>query len=177
MRLTFEDAFKRLINIEQGYTNDPNDNGNWTGGVKGRGVLRGTKYGIAANTYPDVDIKGLTLAQAKEIYRRDWWLKLGADELPSSIVFQVWDFAVNAGMGTAKRLLQRAAGVAEDGVMGPVSIAAVNKCNENDILLKYNAYKIRHYTSLSNLWASYGKGWMNRTADNLLYAANDNSDT
>lgn len=171
--MNFEEAFNRLINIEKGFTKDPKDPGNWTGGVCGRGILKGTKYGIAANTYPDLDIENLTLEKAKEIYRRDWWMKLGADELDPAIVFQVWDFAVNAGMSTAKRKLQSAAFVAEDGNIGPLTIAAIKKVGTQDILLRFNARKLRHYTSLSK-WAEYGKGWTNRTADNLDYAAIDN---
>ena len=34
---------------EGGLSLDPNDRGNWTGGKKGSGELRGTKYGIAAH--------------------------------------------------------------------------------------------------------------------------------
>jgi lysozyme family protein len=46
-------------------------------------------------TYPDLDIKNLTLDQAKAIYKRDWWDKLNADSLDAAIVFQVWDFAIS----------------------------------------------------------------------------------
>lgn len=173
MSITFEQAFDRLIGHEAGYSDDPGDPGNWTGGRRNAGILKGTKYGIAANTYPDVDIKALTLEQAKAIYRRDWWDKIGADELDSAIVFQMWDFAVNAGMGTASRLLQRVAGVPEDGIVGPRTIAAVKAIDKNDVLLRYTAARLRYYTSLST-WPSYGKGWTNRVAGQLDYAAQDN---
>ena len=173
MSITFEQAFDRLIGHEAGYSDDPGDPGNWTGGRRNAGILKGTKYGIAANTYPDVDIKALTLEQAKAIYRRDWWDKIGADELDSAIVFQMWDFAVNAGMGTARRLLQRVAGVPEDGIVGPRTIAAVKAIDKNDVLLRYTAARLRYYTSLST-WPSYGKGWTNRVAGQLDYAAQDN---
>lgn len=170
--MDFDTAFKRLINIEAGFTKDPKDNGNWTGGAVGRGQLKGTKYGIAANTYPDLDIANLTLAKAKEIYYRDWWLKIGADSIDSAIVFQLWDFAVNAGMGTAKRKLQAALGLAEDGVIGEVTIGTIKTIGTSQVLLRFTAQKIKHYTSLKT-WDTYGKGWMNRTADNLNFAAED----
>jgi lysozyme family protein len=171
--MTFDEAFERLIGHEGAFSDDPRDPGNWTGGRMNVGQLKGTKFGIAANTYGDLDIRGLTLAQAKAIYHRDWWLKAGADEFHPAIVFQMWDFAVNAGMDTAKRALQYAAGVAVDGQVGPLTIAAVKAAALNDILLRFNAYRLRHYTSLST-WATYGKGWANRTAGQLDYAAKDN---
>lgn len=171
--MTFDEAFDRLIGHEGSLSMERADPGNWTGGRVGVGQLKGTKYGIAANTYGDLDIKNLTLDQAKKLYYRDWWLKAGADEFHPALVFQMWDFAVNAGMGTAKRALQYAAGVAMDGQIGPLSVEAVKKADLNDILLKFNAYRLRHYTSLST-WPTYGKGWVNRTAGQLDYASQDN---
>lgn len=173
MTLTFDQAFERLIGHEGKFTDDRQDRGNWTTGVIGKGQLNGTKYGISAMTYPDLDIRNLTLARAKIIYKRDWWDKINAESLHSAIVFQVWDFAVNAGMGTAKRKLQKAVGVAEDGIIGKKTLQAIQAVELNDVLLKFNAEKLKHYTSLST-WSRYGKGWTIRTAEQLYYAAMDN---
>lgn len=174
-KLTFDVAFSRLINVEKGFTDDKADPGNWTSGRVGIGELKGTKFGIAANTYPDLDIKNLTLEQAKAIYLRDWWMRIGADVIDGAIVYQMWDFAVNAGMSTAKRLLQRIVGVADDGQIGEHTLAAVKAIDIDDVLFRFNASKIRYYTSLAK-WSDFGKGWMNRTADNLDYCAKDNPD-
>lgn len=173
MKLTFEQAFERLIGHEGKFTDDPNDRGNWTTGIIGKGILKGTKYGISAMTYPDLDIKNITLDQAKTIYRRDWWDKLNADNLDTAIVFQVWDFAINAGMGTAKRKLQKSVGMAEDGIIGPLTLKAIQKADLNDLLLKFNAERLNHYTSLST-WPRYGRTWTRRVAQQLVYGAMDN---
>ncbi|WP_151823838.1 glycoside hydrolase family 108 protein [Acinetobacter bereziniae] len=171
--MNFDKAFERLIGHEGGYSIDRNDPGNWTGGKVGSGTLKGTKYGIAANTYPNLDIKNLTLTQAKEIYRNDWWNKLGANLLHPAIVYQLWDFAVNAGKSRAIKELQQAVGVLDDGIIGPKTIASVQAKDVNDVLLLLASERLRFYTSLST-WATYGKGWTNRVADNLKYAAEDN---
>ncbi len=170
--MNFDQAFDRLIGHEAGFSDDPKDPGNWTGGRVNVGELKGTKFGIAANTYPDLDIKKLALDDARRIYFRDWWQKIGADEIDGAIVFQMWDFAVNAGMSTAKRALQRAVSVTDDGRIGPRTIAAVKAMNVPDVLLRFNAQRLRYYTSLST-WPTYGKGWTNRVAGNLDYAAID----
>lgn len=170
--MNFDQAFDRLIGHEGVYSDDPKDPGNWTGGRVNVGSLLGTKYGIAANTYGDLDIKSLTLDAAKQIYYRDWWLKAGADQLDSAIVFQLWDFAVNAGMSTARRALQRAACVADDGNIGPLTIRAVRGMSTTDVLMRFAAQRLRFYTSLST-WPTYGKGWTNRVAGQLDYAAED----
>ena len=171
--ITFDEAFKRLIGHEGGYSTDRRDPGNWTGGRVGVGTLKGTKFGLAANTYPNLDIKNLTLAQAKSIYKKDWWDKLGADGMHSAIVFQLWDFAINAGKSRAIKELQQAVGVPADGIIGPQTLAAVNAHDLNDVILSLTAERLKFYTSLST-FKTYGKGWTNRVADNLKYAAQDN---
>lgn len=171
--ITFDEAFKRLIGHEGGYSTDRRDPGNWTGGRVGVGTLKGTKFGLAANTYPNLDIKNLTLAQAKEIYKKDWWDKLGADGMHSAIVFQLWDFAINAGKSRVIKELQQAVGVPADGIIGPQTLAAVNSHDLNDVILSLTAERLKFYTSLST-FKTYGKGWTNRVADNLKYAAQDN---
>ena len=170
--MNFDQAFDRLIGHEAGLSMDPRDPGNWTGGRPNVGELKGTKFGIAANTYPDIDIQGLTLEAAKAIYYRDWWLKIGADQYDSAVAFQLWDFAVNAGMETAKRALQRAVKVADDGQIGPRTVMAVKSMTVTDVLMRFNAQRLRFYTSLST-WQTYGKGWVNRVAGNLDFAAED----
>ena len=168
----FDDVFARLVGHEGGYSDDPKDPGNWTGARPGAGKLLGTKYGIAANTYPDLDIKALTLEQAKVIYRRDWWDKIHADQLPGAVAFQLWDFAVNAGISRAVISLQRAVGVADDGKLGPRTVAAVNAMPAADVIARFNADRLDFYASLST-WPTYGKGWARRVAGNLRYAAAD----
>lgn len=169
----FLEYFERLIDVEKGFSDERSDPGNWTGGRVGVGQLKGTKFGIAANTYPDLDIRNLTLEEAKAIYWRDWFVKIGADDLPPALAYQVWQFAVNAGMGTAKRALQFAARVAQDGQVGPVTLAAVAAADLNDLLMRFNSFALAHYTDLST-WPTYGRGWARRVAKNLLYAAEDN---
>jgi lysozyme family protein len=77
----FANCFAFTLGAEGGYSNNPGDPGNWTGGAVGHGEVRGTKYGISASAYPALDIANLTEAQAEEIYRRDYWASLHGDEL------------------------------------------------------------------------------------------------
>ena len=91
----------------------------------------------------------------------------------SAIVFQLWDFAINAGKSRAIKELQQAVGVPADGIIGPQTLAAVNSHDLNDVILSLTAERLKFYTSLST-FKTYGKGWTNRVADNLKYAAQDN---
>jgi lysozyme family protein len=170
--MDFKTAFNRLIGIEAGFTKDPRDPGNWTGGRPGVGELKGTKFGLSAATYPDLDIENLTLDQAQAIYLRDWWQKLQAGSVDPAIVYQVWVFAINAGMETAKRALQRAACVVDDGQIGDHTITAIQAMPVASVICRFNAQVLRYYTSCK-IWNVEGKGWVNRVADQLEYEAED----
>ena len=88
-----------------------------------------TKFGISQKAYPSVDIAGLTLEQAKDIYRRYYWNQCACDQLPTPFSIAVFDTAVNQGVGKAKRLLQLSLDVTVDGVIGDKTIAAAHKAS------------------------------------------------
>lgn len=171
-RITFDTAFERLLGHEGNFQNKRSDRGNWTSGKVGVGELRGTKFGISAMSYPNENIRELTVDRAKFLYRRDFWARVGGDELHAAIVFQLFDAAVNHGPGNAIRILQRAVDVADDGDFGPITEGATKALDVNDVLMKFNAERIRFFARLST-FNDYGRGWMRRVADNLDYAADD----
>lgn len=158
--MNFDQAFDRLISNEGGYVNNPADPGGET------------NWGISKRSYPNVNIKELTREGAKQIYLTDFWQRGHMDEYDQAIAFQVFDAAVNHGIETAVRLLQRAAGVADDGYIGPVTIAAVKAKSVTDMLMLFIAYRIKFWTRLSH-WPNFGRGWANRAADDMIYAAQD----
>ena len=169
----FEVAFYRVFTNEGGFQIDPNDRGNWTSGIVGVGLLKGTKFGLAAMTYPNLDIKNLTLEQAKAIYKRDWWDKLGMDRFHKALSYQLFDAAINHGMDAATRILQRAVGAHADGAIGPKTQAAVAKTELNDLLMNFLAERLEFMTGITT-WKNYGKGWARRIAHNLKIATIDN---
>ena len=60
--------------------------------------------------YPDLDIKNLTLEDAKAIYKRDYWDRMQADELPSGLDLVVFDTAINSGRVKAMKCCSRSSG-------------------------------------------------------------------
>lgn len=167
--MTYHDALNKLLGNEGGYTNDTRDRGNWTGGKQGVGQLKGTKYGISAAAYPNLDIKNLSLAQAGAIYKHDYWDACGADNLPEAIRFDLFDTAVNAGVVRAKTLLQTALGVTADGIIGPATLAAAKAMDPQQLDKRFNAERLLFITRVSrDEWERYGKGWVVRIANNML---------
>lgn len=158
--MTFETSIGRLLGNEGGYVNNPADPGGET------------NWGISKRSYPNLNIKELTREQAIALYHRDFWMVIGADSLPAGIGFQLLDFAVNAGSGTALRALQRAVRVADDGHIGPVTMAAIKATEPHDLIMRFIAQQLRYRARLTN-WPNAGKGWTIRVANNLDFGADD----
>jgi lysozyme family protein len=158
--VTFDDAFDRLMGHEGGYVNHPNDPGGET------------NWGISKRSYPGLTIATLTREDARTIYRADFWDRVDGDALYDGVAFQVFDFAVNSGIGTAVRYLQRAVGVADDGHWGPASRTAAQAMTESDVIQRLNAERLDFMTRLKG-WDTFGRGWARRIAANLRYGAED----
>jgi lysozyme family protein len=157
--MNFDEAFSRLLGHEGGYVDNPKDPGGET------------NWGISKRSYPEVDIKALTMLDAKAIYLRDFWNPIGAAH--PAIKFQAFDFAVNSGITTAIRKLQSSIGAADDGHWGPLSASRLAGFDTSDVLMIYLAERLDFMRKLSN-WPSFSSGWAGRIADNLRFAAKDN---
>ena len=108
----FEKAFERTIGHEGSYVWNPQDPGGET------------KHGISRRSYPRENIAEMTIERARVIYERDFWVAAKCDEMPDRLAIEVFDASVNSGIPQASRWLQRSLGVADDGVIGPVTLAA-----------------------------------------------------
>ncbi len=162
----FEKCFAIVVGTEGGFTADPQDPGNWTGGAIGAGQLKGTKYGVSAASYPDLDIPTLTIAHAQLIYQRDYWEKIGVPLEQAPFALVMFDAAVNHGVAGAVRWLQRALGLRDDGVPGPITRKAALAAQAADpIHLAANtlAERIREMPSFT-AWEHDGLGWSRRCA-------------
>ena len=165
MSLTFIQIFNRLIGHEGGYVNDPRD----PGGETNWGI---TKRTAQANGYQG-STRAMTREQAYKIYYSAFWLRYQCDKMPDAVAFQFFDAAVNHGLGNASRMLQRAVNVADDGIIGNMTIAAIKKMAISDVIMRLNAERLEFYCKL-NTFATFGKGWVRRVAGNLKYGAIDN---
>lgn len=145
----FDSAFEHIIGLEGGYVDDPRDPGGET------------KYGISKRAYPDVDIKALTLDQAKGIYHRDYWDAVKADQLPWPLSAYVFDSAVNQGVSVAILLLQKTLNVKADGILGQQTLGAVRKHDQQELASLYMAQRALRYTGTRN-FDRFGLGWMKR---------------
>jgi lysozyme family protein len=155
--MNFDEAFDRLIESEGGYVSNPKDPGGET--------RFGVTIAVArANGYQG-PMKDLPLEFSKNLYRGKYWAPIKAEQLPQALRFEVFDAAVNSGVGQAVKWLQRAVGTAEDGIIGPATIAASNAAGPH-LAANYDGIRLEFMTDLKN-WPTFSRGWAKRIASNL----------
>lgn len=135
----FETAFKLTGISEGGYTDDADDNGNWTSGKKGAGDLVGTNFGISAPVMmafigrkPTVnDMKYMSKVTAKEIYKKNYWNPIRGNEIKNQdAANMIYDMAVNSGVGTSIKLAKRAKGIQENKITSKMDDDFLNLLNQ-----------------------------------------------
>lgn len=146
-------AIPTVLQNEGGYVSDPADPGGET------------KYGISKRSYPNLDIKNLTVEDATTIYRRDFWQFDGVNDQP--LATKIFDTYVNM-KHNGIRILQTCISMpSPDGVWGPNTCAVVNAHMPEGLLTIYRSALEQHYRNIVLADPSKAKflnGWLRRAA-------------
>lgn len=118
-------------------------------------------------TQADIDfVKSLTVDEAKDIYRHQYWDKLRLDLMDSQdVANKVFDLAVNTGLSQASKILQQALGVPIDGILGPKTMAAANAANPLILLADIRTCGAHFYCEVAQSKPALAPdlpGWLNR---------------
>ena len=156
----WQKSFELMLKSEGGYVNNPVD----PGGMTNLGVTKATWENWVGRESDEAEMRGLTPEKVEPLYKKKFFDAVRGDELPVGLDYLMFDFAVNAGAGRAIKTLQTAVGVTPDGGFGPMTMAAVQAVDPNELIERFSQAKEDFYRSL-NTFATFGKGWLNRVAD------------
>lgn len=154
MNDNFERAWDEIQQWEGGFVNDPDDAGGET------------FCGISKRQYPELDIRHLTLAEAKNIYYLDYWLKYRLHEVEHcEPAVKLMSLLINMPPRSWGRIAQRAlravgVQVKEDGIVGSKTIHAINAADPDLYLVALRSEAAGYYRSLNN--KRFENGWLNR---------------
>lgn len=170
------DAIDKIIEgvmaREGGYVERANDHGG------------ATRYGVTLQALsawrgtactPD-DVKALSAAEAHEILRREYVERPGFALIQNAALQELLvDIQVNHRPGKAAKFLQKALGVPQDGVIGPLTLSAINATVDvGAIYRKVCAERVRLYGRIITddpSQAVFAAGWTNRIAEFIEKAA------
>jgi len=159
----FNEAVKVVLAHEGGFADDTAD----PGGATNFGIsLRFAKPLGYAETADE--IRNLTINQAVEIYRKEFWDTYGYERIRNArVATKLFDACVNMGPGRAHRFAQQACGVGLvlDGVLGHKSIEYINACDPDAWLLAMGACCASYYHQLAEKkpqMKKFLRGWLKR---------------
>lgn len=166
---SFDLAYKKVLDAEGGYQKHPNDRGNYNS----LGALVGTNWGISAPVYEtwihrpptETDMRNMPLSTAKNIYRVRFWDRIQGNQIRNqNLADFIFDGAVNHGVSTGVRLLQKALRIREDGVLGNQTLFAINAANPAALYNRYKEERIRFYHKIAERpgQSVFLTGWLNR---------------
>lgn len=165
-KATYEPALARLLMHEGGYTNHPSD----PGGPTNFGI---TIFDYRKYVKPDAtaaDIRGMSLDDAKAIYRAKYWDAMRLDLFEPGVDYALFDYGVNSGIGRAGRVIRRLLKLSDDTpVIADHVIAAANERHAAELAAAICDERLRFLKSLRT-WPVFGKGWARRVGEVKLFA-------
>jgi lysozyme family protein len=158
---SYDEALRRLLVHEGGYSNHPSDPGgptNW-----GITIHDYRKY-VNANATA-ADVRGMPVEVAKKIYRSKYWNAMRCDELPAGIDYAAFDYGVNSGIGRAGKVLRRLLGLASNSsAVTDEVIAAVSRREVKPLVDAICDERLAFLRGLRT-WPVFGKGWGRRVQE------------
>jgi len=157
---TYDEALRRVLAHEGGYTNHPSDPGS------------ATNFGITIYDYrkyvkPNAtaaDVRAMKLDEAKAIYRKRYWDAQLCNELPAGVDYSAFDYGINSGIGRSGKVLRRVIGLpADTHLVTDEVLRAVSKRDPKAIVVAINEERLAFLRRLKT-WPVFGRGWGTRVA-------------
>jgi lysozyme family protein len=152
--------------LEGAVTDDPAD----AGGKTRFGIAENKATWLPADYYDKPAAEAMS--DARFYYRRLYWNRICGDSIyDERVAAQFLSAAVNMGVATATKIVQRVFGILEDGVMGAETLAHIAAAIPGEFMRVFNAALKDHYTSIAlknPQDVKFLKGWFNRI-DSIVF--------
>lgn len=175
---SFEKAIANTFKAEGGFQNDPSDNANYV-----NGILIGTNRGISAQGYyayygkvPSVsDLKNLNEETAKQIFKGNYWDKIGGDYIANQSVAELmFQYVIGSGSSQISDLKDIANAVRGIEVLVENDMKFtreecnfINSIDQEKYFKALYEWRLHLYDSIvkrNPAKAKFLKGWQNRLA-------------
>lgn len=161
--MSFDKALEEVLKNEGGYVDHPSDRG----GKTNRGITQKTLSDFLGRDATDEEIQNIPMETVRQIYRQNYWDRLSLSKIKDPILACVlFDQAVNRGTRKVAEQIQAAVGVQVDGVIGPITLRAINERDSMKFLVEFVKRAQLSYCDIvvSNpSQVVFLKGWIKRT--------------
>jgi len=174
----FEEAFSKTLIHEGGYVNDPDD----LGGETYKGIARNMqpdwtgwntidRYKQLPGFLDSLDSDPHLPDEVRQFYKNRFWNRIKGDHIQNQLVAEsIFDFSVNSGIKTGVSIAQKVLEVTPDGIIGPITLNALNTSNQDLFLASYTIAKIARYVHLVKIRPANRKfffGWIRRAIGDI----------
>jgi lysozyme family protein len=161
-----------ILKWEGGFVNDPDD----LGGATNKGVTYRTyKLYCKRNGKPVPtieDLKHITDEEFSDVLKSMYWDACRADKIESqSVANAIVDWAWHSGTITAVKEVQKVLGVQADGIIGNITLAAINSKSPLPLFGSIQQARIAYLERICNARPAnkkFVRGWMNRVKSLLF---------
>lgn len=157
----FKKYAPKLLQLEGGYTNHPDDQG----GPTNLGVSYKVYKAYCGQEKTIKDLQNMSYGTWESIMKDLYWDKCLADEIENQSVAEiVVDWCVNSGM-VGLRKVQEIVDTKPDGIAGPKTLAAINGSEQSELFERIMSARKQFYVNIvkrNPRQKVFMNGWMNR---------------
>lgn len=161
--MSFESAFSKVLLAEGFYVDHPQDRG----GPTNMGITISTLSDYIGHEATVEEVKNLDVDTARKIYKTNYWDRLKLSHIiDSKFADIIFDQAVNRGTRRVAEQIQKLVGVRQDGLIGPVTLKAINNMDSKKLLIEFLKSTQDAYVSIVTNNPSqlvFLSGWIKRT--------------
>jgi lysozyme family protein len=154
-----------ILKWEGGYVNDKYDKG----GATNKGITISTFRHFYGSKMTIDDLKNITDEQWEKIFLVGYWRPFRADDIKCQPIANICvDWAWASGTVTAIKQVQKVLGVPVDGIVGDITIDAINKSDAEESFNRLKKARIDFVNTIvrnNPSQARFSRGWVNRIND------------
>ena len=154
-----------ILRWEGGYVNDKYDKG----GATNKGITISTFRHFYGSKMTIDDLKNITDEQWEKIFLVGYWRPFRADDIKCQSIANICvDWAWASGTVTAIKQVQKVLGVPVDGIVGDITIDAINKSDAEELFNQLKKARIDFVNTIvrnNPSQARFSRGWVNRIND------------
>lgn len=151
-----------ILKWEGGFANDPVDRG----GATNKGITISTFRQFYGQNKTVQDLKNITDEQWLNIFKKGYWNPFKADSINNQSIADICvDWAWSSGTKTAIKQVQKILGVTADGIVGDVTLNAINNAEVYTLFAHIRTARLTFVNNIverDNSQRKFLKGWMNR---------------
>lgn len=161
--MSFDSSFSKILMTEGFYVDHPLDRG----GPTNMGITINTLSDFLGHEATVEDVKNLNVETVRKIYKTNYWDRLKLSNIINSKFADIlFDQAVNRGTRRVAEQIQKLVGVKVDGIIGPITLIAINSMDSKKVLIEFLKSTQDAYVSIvthNPSQLAFLSGWIKRT--------------